>query len=240
LLTIAVLSSVVGLVVTILLDEREPVPAEEVLPWPSLVVLTVPFGLAYLAFLMPRALFIFTVDRYLLFFIPVVLLLLVRLYQSRVGPQLPALCVFLVALLGLYSVTTLHDFYATYRANLAAVEEVRASGVPRTAISGGLEYDFTTELLAGPFIHAGGIRLPDGGIDPGPRFSSAGPCSQVNLELMPVVHPVYVTAYSTSRCDKATAFAPVRYSTWLPPFRREVDIVRYVYGAIASPAASIE
>ncbi len=230
LLTVAVMSGVAAIIVSLLLKRREPVLADEVLPWPNFLALTVPFGLAYLALLMPRAIFIFTIDRYLLFLLPIALLLLVRLYQSRVGPQLPKVCVVLLGLLGLYSVTTLHDAFATYRADFAAVQEMRAAGVPRTAISGGLEYNFTTELLAGPYIHAGGIRRLDGTIEPGPKFSSAGPCSQVNIELTPVVQPTYVTAYPMSSCERANGFAPIRYSTWLPPFHREVEIVRYVYG----------
>ena len=179
--------------------------------------------------LMPRAIFIFTIDRYLIYLLPFALLLLVRLYGSRVGPRLPTVCVALVALLGLYSVTTLHDAFAMYRANLVAIQELRSAGVPRTAISGGLEYNFTTELLAGPFIPAGGIRLPDGTTQQGERFTFPGPCSQIEIELTPAVHPVYAIAYPTSPCEKASAFAPVHFTTWLPPHQREVDVVKYVY-----------
>ncbi len=223
----------------------QPDPGDAAVSRRDLLVLGGPFAIAYFALLLPRGIFIFTVDRYVLLLLPFVVLFLLRFYQSRLGsrlpdPRLPAFCLVPLAIIGLYSVATLHDTFVVYRANLACIDELRAAGVPRTAIDGGMAFNRTTQLLATDVTYTPGMRMPDRSIYRGPRpRQDVGPCAAYAPELAqtPVVRPLYGVAYPGSPCVKVAAFAPVHFRTWLPPFHREADVVRYVvHGQLAGPS----
>lgn len=141
--------------------------------------------------------------------------------------RVPRYAVAALVLVAGYSVTTLHDAFATYRANLALIDAVRATGVPRTSIGGGLEYNMETEILAEGYVPMFGIRLPDGSTSPD-RGSVVqnGPCEDYFLLYSPVVHPLYSFSYEGSGCERAAEFAPLRFRTWLPPYNRMLEVIR--------------
>jgi hypothetical protein len=207
---------------------RQPIDeGAKILPWYSLLVLVVPFSAAYFAILLPRAVFLYAVDRYLLPVMPVALLLLMRLNQRFVTRRMPRFEVVLLALFALYSVTILHDAFAAYRANLVAINELRMAGVPRSSIGGGVEYNLDTELLQNGFVPYPGVRLQDSKLQQslGP-LRPGGSCEDPYLILTPAVHPVYSVAYAESGCQKAAAFPSIYFKTWLLPRTHEVEVIK--------------
>ena len=99
--------------------------------WRSLLAILLPFLVAYLFLLMPRATSTGLYDRYLLPILIVTVLLAVRYYQDYVRPTLPFTSLALVALAAATSVAGTHDLFAMFRSTLIAANEVNASGVPR-------------------------------------------------------------------------------------------------------------
>jgi len=105
--------------------------------WRNLTTLLAPFAAGYLAFLLPRASLDITIDRYLEPLLFIALIFLARQYQDRVAPALPKLSLMIALLIAGYSVATLQDVFAMYRAIVVAANEVTASGVPRSHFDGG-------------------------------------------------------------------------------------------------------
>ncbi len=193
----------------------------------QLAWLVVPYALSYVLLLMPRGLTAFAYDRYCLLLLPPVLLYLVRWYQDRLADRLPVYSVVVAAVVGLYSVLSLHDVFVAYRSSLRLIGEVRAAGVPRSTIDGGWEYNSYTQILEDGYVRQPGARLPDGRrvqVSPG---TFAGPCSRDIPEWTPGVHPLYTVANPASGCAAVPGFASVAYTAWLPPFHREAYVARY-------------
>jgi hypothetical protein len=190
-------------------------------------ILALPFLVVYVIALLPRGIFLScTVDRYLLFLLPSFVLLLLSLYQNQFRHSIPLVAWLLLIPCGLYSVATLHDAFATYRADLAAISELRAKGVPRTAIDGGFEYDHETQVLLAGYVYQSGIRLH------GDKLLSVatlpnGPCLGWYMQQTPIVKPTYAIAFAKNECQTADEFAPISYRAWLPPFRRTLKVVHY-------------
>lgn len=220
---------VLALVGTLVSYPRRRTPeAQTGLTGRDLRLLTLPFCLAYFVLLLPRATYLFSVDRYLVFLLPFTILGLLYRFEAVAGRRTVGVLGLLPLLaMGIFSTCILHDTFVIYRANLAGVKEVEASGLPRTAVNGGLEYNFWTQLLHTDHVYAGGILLPDGKVQEALPPAPYGPCSQVGVEITPVVHPVYAVAYPSRYCETVPSFAPIRFSTWLPPFQRTAVIIRY-------------
>lgn len=132
--------------------------------WDHLLILTVPFTLAYLALLIPRGLIGSMLrgditDRYLLLIFPIGLILLLRIYHDRVQPDLPLFSLALVLLYALYAVAGTHDMFAMYRARLAAINELRAAGIPDSSIDGGWEQRAMTQIDRCGFINYSPIHM---------------------------------------------------------------------------------
>ncbi len=119
--------------------------------WSELFWIAGTFYLTYIALLMFRAgtLGISIFDRYQLPLLAFNIIFLLRYYQQFVAARLPRVTTWVLIIFSVYGVAGLHDWYAYQRAVIQAADEVRASGVPRTAIRGGFEYDgWSTELSA--------------------------------------------------------------------------------------------
>ena len=126
----------------------------------SLTVLLLPFLLAYLVALLPRAYNGGLWDRYILLLAVVLLVWLLRLSQDRIRRPVVVLALALCG--GAYATALMHDNFACERARLGALGELAARGVPRTAVTGGWPYDIETELQVRPFVTPAGVRLPKG------------------------------------------------------------------------------
>lgn len=188
--------------------------------------LTVPFTLVYLALVLHRTLFAFPYDRYFITLLPLAMLLLVRLYQSRVASELPTLSYAALGLLALTGIATLHDTYADRRAQLAAAQRLIDAGHPRTSFYAGFEYDGWTQIEQMGWMNVIAMQRPDGFHmeRPIPRLMKVKPCGQQFAHLDPAIQPRYGISFDQSACDGPSEFAPETYRTWLPPFTRELYI----------------
>ena len=204
----------------------QPQPEHTTLTWRQFLWLTVPFTLVYLVLVTHRTLFAFPYDRYFLPVLPIATVVLVRLYQERVAPQLPRICFAVLAVFAVASTAMLHDTYADRRAELAAAQRLQAAGVPRTAFYGGFEYDGWTQIQQMGWMNVIAMRWPDGVHmeRPIPRHMTVKPCGQIFAHLVPAIQPRYGISFDRQACDGPSEFGPVTYHTWLPPFTHELYI----------------
>jgi hypothetical protein len=219
LITFVVLMALLSFVAV--LFTRRPIPQVDQTPvspsiaFQSLLVLIVPFVLAYLVLLLPRGIhggFVF--DRYLLLLLPAGLILLLRILQLRVQPNLPRLSSAFVLLFALYAVAGTHDLFSMYRARLAAIDELRAAGIPDNAIDAAFEHNAVAQINS-----TGYIVNPNSLLDtpekqtPLPAFPIA--CQPDQPWLVPALVPGYALSYDPNACGGPSRFAPVTYREWL-------------------------
>jgi Dolichyl-phosphate-mannose-protein mannosyltransferase len=192
------------------------------LPWKALLTVFGPFTLAYLFLLVTRT-DIF--DRYLLPLIFVFLVILLRVYEERVGDRLPAISLFLVLLFGAFTVAGMHDLFAMGRARLTAADEMLAAGVVRTEIQGGFEYDAWTQLESAGYMNNYRLRIPVGAFHPKslPANAPAG-CYFGFSEETSAINARYILSFDQSSCYSPSQFAPVSYKAWLSPHTRIIYI----------------
>jgi hypothetical protein len=222
--TIVTLVTLVGVGATVLFRRRSEVEAplrNEGLSWRELGVVVLPFVAGYLVLLGPRAATVRIFDRYVLPLVMMALLYLVRYYQTYVRAELPAVCVGLVALGMAVTTAETHDLFAMYRAALSAADEVRASGVPRTAIDGGWEYDDWTEVSV-----AGALPPIDQSLLLAPAATTDGTCPELMEQLTPHVSRQYSVSFDPMSCLGPTSYAPVSYRMWLPPRKVMIYVVK--------------
>lgn len=192
----------------------------------SLRWLIVPFSAAYLLLTMPRAAFRpdFFFDRYLLPIQLMILILILRFYQDRLRPRIPAITLLPIAIFALFGIAGTHDIFAVLRARLAAVQELQSAGIPTTAIDGGFGFDGWTQIEK-----AGFINDPHIPIRPGDRFyppkTSFGVCRPSFLDNFSALSMRYSIAYTPQSCLGQAPFAPVTARTWLGPHYTTVYIV---------------
>ena len=185
-------------------------------PWedrPAAAIL-VPFAAAYILTLAFLAEDVF--DRYILPLLAVAFIALLRSCQARLSPKILAAGYASLLVFAFYSVASTHDYLASERARAAAAAQIQAfTGLPRTAISAGLEYDAWTELMI-----SGHVNNPNAFQNPTLPFR---PESRIYwfLSYVPHVQPTYFVVYSEQTSLAATAFPPFTYTAWLPPFHRE-------------------
>jgi hypothetical protein len=194
--------------------------------WRDLGVVLAPFCLAYIALLAPRASGGGFYDRYLLPLMLIALLVLVRFYQERIRLNLPIPSVILIGVFACYGVAATHDLFAMYRGYIAAIEEVRSSGLPATAFSGSWENDGWTELETAGYINEPRIRFPIGAYVFQPVTVYPAGCDGNSLDRIPAVKPVYALSFDPEQCDGQGAFLHVTYRTWLAPHVTSIYIVR--------------
>lgn len=154
------------------------------------------------------------------------MIVLVRLYQERVRPSLPLATVLLIIIMGAYGIFVTHNTFALDRAKVDLANELHANGVPFTAIDGGWDYNFDTELQYSDHINIPLIKVPkDAYIVPPPAPS--GYCQPYWSDRTPHVHALYGISFLPNKCYGRAPFAPVQYRPW--PLRTPVTLyaVRY-------------
>jgi hypothetical protein len=190
-------------------------------------VIFVPCIAAYILLLVPVVLASSFFDRYLLPLMALLLPLLVRYYQERVGPRLPVVSLALIGIYAAFSVASLHDVFAMYRGSVAAIEEIRSSGVPATAISGSGEYNGWTQIVTAGYVNNHGIIKPPGAfVHRAPATFLPG-CEGPHLDWLPALTPIYALSFDSDRCDGLAAFPPVTYHTWLAPHATTIYVLNY-------------
>jgi len=144
-------------------------------------------------------------DDYLLPWLPLFLILLaLLLYRSGMEPRWRLGWIALV-LFAAYGIAATHDYYAESRVRVQIAAQLEAAGIPRSQISGGVEFNGWTQLLAAGHI-----------CDPGANPPAGDPACQESVK------PQYFLAFSPVTDFVWSRFAPVSYRTWLPPFRGQV------------------
>jgi hypothetical protein len=187
--------------------------------------LLVPFSICYLALLLPRGLYALLYDRYFLGLMPLAIVALLRWYRQNNEEQMPALCFWVLGLFGAFSIAATHDWYAVNRARIAAVSEVLAAGVPRTAIQGAFELDGWTQIDAAGYVNEPRIEFPAGVYHENTRmYLLPIKCRHFFGWYAPAINPKYVVTSQPSSCFAESNFSPIRFRIWLPPFHREVYV----------------
>jgi hypothetical protein len=186
--------------------------------WDQILFLAGPFAAAYFLLLIPRS-SVQLLDRYLLTFLVLVGLCLIRAFQDFVQPCLPAVTKVLVGVVAIYSIGATHDMFAFYRARIEVANEVRAAGIQPNAFDGGFEYSAWEELLQGGYIHDKKMLNPldsDAPVAPYRGWSCAGngEIYEYDYEL-PHFSPRYGLSFYPDDCAGQTTLAPVSYFRWL-------------------------
>ena len=176
----------------------------------TLLTVLGPFTAAYLMLMVTRAA---VFERYFLPLLFVLLVFLLRFYQTRIATRLPALTCVFVMVFGVYGVMALHDVLAASRAALEAADELRTAGIPRTEIRAGFQYDAWTQ------IEQTGYLLPK------QPWHTPPECVSWWDKYTPAIHGRYQLSYSPS-CFPESEFSPVEYRTWLAPHQQKIYILR--------------
>ncbi len=180
--------------------------------WPAVLQVSAIYTTVYFTLLVFQARLV-VFDRYLLPLIPLALILMLYIAQEALGARPAVVNWVLLAIFGIYGVANTHDYLAALEARLTAFQEVRALGVPRSRISGGLELDGWTETeLAGR-------------VSPAPPKASFDDYGYWFLAFAPRIQPAYFLAWSEKPGLHQAPLSAVSFGTWLPPFRREVKIL---------------
>jgi len=212
--------------------------------WRDLAVLLLPLTLAYYLLLLPRAFFSTMdnpkiYDRYILPLLFIALIAVLRCYQEKVRPRLPAAALLPISLYAICAVAGAHDTFAQRRAFATAIQELRAAGIPRVAIDGGWEFNGWNQIELNRFVNDPKIpTLPGDRFRP-PVITKFGKCRPPFLNEFSAVWPRYSLATGPTDCLGDAGFQPVQYRTWLAPRLNTLYIVkiglpRYVDRQIAS------
>jgi hypothetical protein len=186
-----------------------------------------PFTLCYFCLLVPRGLYSFLYDRYLLGIMPAAVTFVLLLYQRGVRKRLPLWPFVFLAGSSMYVVAATHDWFALDRARIQAVAAVHAAGVPATRIQGGFELDGWTQLENAPSVNWDAIENPPNAYRfyP-PETGLAPPCRLDFAVYTPSVQPEYFVVFKPMPCLAPSRFGPTAYRNWLPPHTRYVYIQR--------------
>ncbi len=117
----------------------------------------------------------------------------------------------------------MHDQAVEYRASLAAISEVRETGVPREQIEANFEYDGWTELLLVGYVNNPHIRWPADAYRAVPLRVPTD-CISFMESWTPRIEAKYLLTSEPLACFATTGLQVVQYRTWLPPYVREVRV----------------
>jgi hypothetical protein len=163
-------------------------------------------------------------DRHLLMLTPPLVYTTLWCLQRRGIHGAPPIAWCALTLSAAYSVATTHDYLSAGRARVAAASTLTAAGVPRTAISAGLEYDGWTELEENGYVNDARIQVPPGAYKAKRTPVVPGTVRYWMLAWTPSIQPEYFVVYSPQPGLVDSGLAPVPFTTWLPPSTRRVVI----------------
>ncbi len=232
LLTIVCIGGLLGVVAVVLqlrgAKSSAPRATDGGLSWQQLGILFLPFSAAYFLLLMAAVGTTHTIfDRYAIGLLGPTAIILVRLYQEKIGSRLPRAAVLLVILMAAYGTVVTHNTFALDRARVDLADELHSKGVAFTSIDGGWDYNLDTELDHADYINDPRIKNPADAYVPPPPAAS-GNCPVFWNERTPHVHAVYGISFLPDTCYGRAPFAPVQYRPW--PLRPRLNLyaVRYL------------
>jgi hypothetical protein len=115
------------------------------------------------------------------------------------------------------AVATTHDYFSALRARALAAETLENRGISRNHISAGLEYDGWTQLqIAG--------RMKGVGYDDEPQKNTRD--TFWFWRYTEAVTPDYVAVYAGISEPLGHGLLRIPFTTWLPPFRRAIVVLR--------------
>lgn len=196
------------------------------LSWKTLLYLFGPFTVAYVLLLVVPSAWGNTKDRYLMSLVVPALICLLRLYQERVSPRLPTLSYATLAAFSVFTILGTHDWFAMHNARVAAIDTLLEANIPSSQFQAGFEYDGLTQI-----DNAGTVVDPRVKLPAGIELQYAPPglpsnCAALFDPLTPSVHPIYFLAFQKAPCVTDSEFDAVSYRTWLPPFQRQILILK--------------
>jgi hypothetical protein len=188
--------------------------------WLEILWLIGPFTACYVLLLMPRGYRLVIFDRYVLLIMPGAIICLLLLHEQLIAKPISAISVVTLTIFSLLAIGGTHDWFAWYRAKAQAAREIRATGIPRTEIDGGLAYDGWTEIEAAGYINEPRLIIPAGAYHPNVLSQSVpAPCRYDFTPFIPAIHPTFSMVFAEPMpCLAPSKFAPVYYRKWLPPF----------------------
>lgn len=230
LLTVFILGGVLSLIALLLRRPMASLPSglpHARIAWGQLLTLTMPFAVANILIVLPRAATYGLTERYLLGILVASLPCLVRCYQDFVRPKLPFASIVLVALMAGFGVTLTNNLFSFYRARVALVAELSAAGVPPTSVDNGWEYNVSVELQNSLYINNARMVLPPRAYVPTPP-PPPDHCPMSDFDAFPHIRPLYGISFTPGACYGTAGFAPVHYSRW--PYRTPgtLYVVRYL------------
>ncbi len=192
--------------------------------WTALNRLSIPLAIIYGVCLIPRLFTDEFFDRYLLIFLFLAILYLLKLYQDFVSHGTSSLAWAGTVLFAAYGIACTHDVFAFYRARVQAIDEVQQAGIAPAAIDGGFEYNGSTQLALRHYIlgpHLRGAPVTSFPADPRPLE-----CQTYLNRLYPVIHSDYALSFNPELCGGKAQFAPVQYKQWLGPRTVAIYVIR--------------
>ena len=193
--------------------------------WQGILWLLGPYSLIYIALLVPRGSVNWIYDRYIIALAPLPIVCLLALYQQRNNDRIPAFAVIVLTALAFFGVGKADRIYSENHARLMAANVLRGQGIPRTAISGGVEYNLETETDVNGHVNEPKVRVPANAYKPYVAPVGLPQCASDLVDsFTPSVVPKYFLVPATRACLAPTQYEPVTYKTILPPFHREIYI----------------
>jgi hypothetical protein len=190
----------------------------------QLVILFVPFCIAYCLMLLSRATYAVLFDRYLLPLLFFCILFGLRYAQNVFSRAVPLICIPLLTVFSAYAIARTHDEFCLARAELSAVTELHAAGIPDTSIDGTFAYNGWARLERAGAVND--ARLPGASAATILASYHAAPtCQPLQGYLFPDLISKYTTSLEPQDCAGPTLLAPIEYEQWLAP-NRALYIVR--------------
>jgi hypothetical protein len=107
------------------------------------------------------------------------------------------------------------------------VERVHASGVPRSVIQAGFEYDGWTQIAEAGYINESKIAVPRGAYHFNEKdLLRPEKCRSGFDKYTPALDRQYIVVFSPMDCLLPSQFSLQPYTGWLPPIHRVLYIER--------------
>ncbi len=189
-------------------------------PGDAVLIMMAMVGIAYLLLLLVRSTLTFLFDRYALPLIPIIAIFTL-LYAQRASHGLRVRVAafttgaIVLAFYSAFSLAVTRDLFALAAARVAAIQTLHDAGVAPTAFAAGFEYDCWTQLQL------------EGQVNDLRAIHHSRRINQ-KLGLTPVLWCQYRVEYNPTCETHRGRFAPIRYTSWLPPFHRAIYIDEFL------------